>query len=312
VSVFVHPAGICESAQVGEGTRIWAFAHVLPGARIGRDCNICDGVFIENDVVLGDAVTIKSGVQLWDGVRLGHRVFVGPNATFTNDRFPRSKQRPAGFLQTIVEDDASIGANATILPGVRIGYGAMIGAGAVVGNDVPARAIAVGNPGRVVGYAGAIESETAESGAAESAAAISGRLWADDFGARLIQLQNHPDARGRLVAAETRDLPFQPKRLFLVDRVTAGNARGPHCHRVCQQLLIAVAGEMKAAVDDGKNAHVVRLNDPQLGLYVPPMVWSMQFGHTPGAVLLVLASEPYDRADYVGDYAQFIALTRQG
>jgi acetyltransferase-like isoleucine patch superfamily enzyme len=85
-SVFVHPAGICESTQVGEGTRIWAFAHVLPGARIGRDCNICDRVFIENDVVLGDAVTVKSGVQLWDGVRLGNRVLVGPNATFTNDR----------------------------------------------------------------------------------------------------------------------------------------------------------------------------------------------------------------------------------
>ena len=160
VSVFVHAAGICESNNVGEGTRIWAFAHVLPGAHIGRDCNICDNVFIENDVVIGDAVTIKSGVQLWDGVRLGHRVFVGPNATFTNDPFPRSKRYPGSFSKTIVEDDASVGANATILPGVRIGYQAMIGAGAVVVNDVPARSIVVGNPGRVVGYAGAIEEET--------------------------------------------------------------------------------------------------------------------------------------------------------
>ena len=91
-NVFVHPQGLCESNQVGEGTRIWAFAHVLPGARIGRDCNICDGVFVENDVVIGDGVTIKSGVQLWDGIRLGNRVFVGPNATFTNDIYPRSKQ----------------------------------------------------------------------------------------------------------------------------------------------------------------------------------------------------------------------------
>ena len=159
MSVFVHAAGICESNNVGEGTRIWAFAHVLPGAHIGRDCNICDNVFIENDVVIGDAVTIKSGVQLWDGVRLGHRVFVGPNATFTNDPFPRSKRYRDSFSKTIVEDDASVGANATILPGVRIGYQAMIGAGAVVVNDVPARSIVVGNPGRVVGYAGAIEEE---------------------------------------------------------------------------------------------------------------------------------------------------------
>src|SRR6185369_9146396 len=99
---------------------------------IGRNCNICDHVFIENDVVLGDDVTIKSGVQLWDGIRLGNRVFVGPNATFTNDRFPRSKEYPETFLLTTVEDGASIGANATILPGITIGRQAMVGAGAVV------------------------------------------------------------------------------------------------------------------------------------------------------------------------------------
>src|SRR6188768_3268196 len=107
--LFVHPHALCESTAVGENTRIWAFAHVLPGASIGRDCNICDHVFIENDVVLGDRVTIKSGVQLWDGLRLGDDVFVGPNATFANDRFPRSKQYPEAFLPTIVADGASIG-----------------------------------------------------------------------------------------------------------------------------------------------------------------------------------------------------------
>ncbi|RUW40276.1 acyltransferase, partial [Mesorhizobium sp. M8A.F.Ca.ET.021.01.1.1] len=126
---FVHEQGICESPHIGQGTRIWAFAHVLPGAVIGADCNICDHVFIENDVVIGNDVTIKSGVQLWDGLRLGNRVFVGPNATFTNDRFPRSKEYPEAFLLTTVEDGASIGANATILPGIIIGRQAMIGAG---------------------------------------------------------------------------------------------------------------------------------------------------------------------------------------
>src|SRR6476661_6417785 len=129
---FVHERGICESTDVGIGTRIWAFAHVLPGAVIGANCNICDHVFIENDVIVGDSVTVKSGVQLWDGVRLGNGVFVGPNATFTNDRFPRSKGRPERFLETVVEDGASIGASATILPGLRIGRGSMVGAGAVV------------------------------------------------------------------------------------------------------------------------------------------------------------------------------------
>jgi len=152
---FLHPQGLCESENVGEGTRIWAFAHVLRGAFIGRNCNICDGVFIEGDVEVGDDVTIKSGVQLWDGVTLGKGVFVGPNATFTNDRFPRSKRYLDSYPRTVVKDGASIGANATILPGIEIGERAMIGAGAVVLADVPARAVVAGNPGRVVGYADA-------------------------------------------------------------------------------------------------------------------------------------------------------------
>ena len=151
---FVHPRGICESSKVGDGTRIWAFAHVLAGARIGAECNICDSVFIENDVVVGDRVTIKSGVQLWDGLRVGDDVFIGPNATFTNDPFPRSKVYAHGVAVTRVEDGASIGANATILPGLTIGARAMVGAGSVVTHDVPPGALVVGNPARVVGDVG--------------------------------------------------------------------------------------------------------------------------------------------------------------
>ena len=147
---FIHPQAICEG-EVGAGTRIWAFAHVLPGAGFGRDCNICDGVFGEGDVVVGAAVTVNCGVQLWDGVRLENRVFVGPNATFSNDRFPRSRQTPDAFAVTTVQEDASIGANATILPGVTIGRGAMVGAGAVVTTDLPPRVVAVGHPARIVG-----------------------------------------------------------------------------------------------------------------------------------------------------------------
>lgn len=152
MSYFVHPNALCESENIGEGTRVWAFAHVLPGARLGRDCNICDGVFVESDVIVGDRVTVKCGVQLWDGVRLGDDVFVGPNATFTNDLFPRSRVYPEKFLGTVVESGASIGANATILAGTTIGSGAMIGAGAVVTRSVPPNAIVVGNPARIVGY----------------------------------------------------------------------------------------------------------------------------------------------------------------
>src|SRR5437660_11094784 len=107
---FKHPQAIVESAAIGEGTQVWAFAHILPGARMGRGCNICDHVFIENDVIVGDRVTVKSGVQLWDGVTLEDDVFIGPNATFTNDPFPRSRRRPAEFARTTVHAGASVGA----------------------------------------------------------------------------------------------------------------------------------------------------------------------------------------------------------
>ena len=153
-SVFVHPSGLNESEHVGAGTRIWAFAHVLAGAKIGRNCNICDHVFIEENVVLGDDVTVKCGVQLWSGLRVGDNVFIGPNATFTNDPFPRSKRHLAAYPLVHLEDGCSIGANATILPGISIGRGAMVGAGSVVTQSVPPFAIVTGNPARITGYAG--------------------------------------------------------------------------------------------------------------------------------------------------------------
>jgi acetyltransferase-like isoleucine patch superfamily enzyme len=146
----IHPSSDVQSKQVGEGTRIWQYVVVLPGAVIGRDSNICSHCFIENQVVVGDRVTVKCGVQLWDGVTLEDDVFVGPNATFTNDLHPRSRNAPAKLLPTLVKKGASIGANATILPGLTIGEGAMVGAGAVVTKDVPPRTLVVGNPARVV------------------------------------------------------------------------------------------------------------------------------------------------------------------
>ncbi len=139
-----------QSKQIGEGTRIWQYVVVLPGAVIGRDGNICSHCFIENQVVVGDRVTVKCGVQLWDGVTLEDDVFVGPNVTFTNDLQPRSRNASAKLLPTLVKKGASIGANATILPGLTIGEGAMVGAGSVVTKDVPPRTLVVGNPARVI------------------------------------------------------------------------------------------------------------------------------------------------------------------
>jgi len=152
VNYFIHKLACVETKNIGSGTRIWAFAHILSGAVIGRDVNICDHTFIENDVIVGNRVTIKCGVYLWDGVRLEDDVFVGPNAAFTNDRFPRSRQYLDKFPETIIKQGASIGANATILPGITVGRNAMIGAGAVVTHDVPDNAVMVGNPARIIKY----------------------------------------------------------------------------------------------------------------------------------------------------------------
>lgn len=149
MSFYQHPQALVETIHIGEGTRVWAFSHVLPGAVIGAECNICDHVFIENDVVIGDRVTIKCGVQIWDGLRLEDDVMVGPNATFTNDLFPRSKQ-PFELKKTYIKKGASIGANATILAGIEIGEGAMVGAGAVVTKSVPPYAVVVGNPAKLI------------------------------------------------------------------------------------------------------------------------------------------------------------------
>ena len=148
--MLIHPDSDVQSNRIGEGTRVWQYVVILPGAVIGRDCNICSHCLIENKVVVGDRVTVKCGVQLWDGVTLEDDVFIGPNATFTNDREPRSRNAAAVFLPTRVGKGATIGANATILPGITIGEGSMVGAGAVVTKDVPPRTLVVGNPARPV------------------------------------------------------------------------------------------------------------------------------------------------------------------
>jgi len=306
---FVHPNALCESSDIGEGTRVWAFAHVLPGARIGRDCNICDGVFVEGDVQVGDRTTVKCGVQLWDGVRLGDDVFVGPNATFSNDPFPRSRQRPAAYAQTIVENGASIGANATLLPGIRIGSGAMIGAGAVITRSVPPNAIVVGNPARIVGYVTGAEADadvdapTARTEAHTDATGIEG--------VALHAMPRFADLRGALSAGEfARDLPFVPERYFLVFDVPSRETRGEHAHRRCHQFLVCVHGSVRVLADDGTRRREFVLDAPDRGLHLPPLVWGTQYMYSSDAVLLVFASHAYDADDYIRSYDEFVALAR--
>ena len=145
----IHPLADCQ-ASIPESTRVWQFCVILPGAKIGENCNVCSHCFIENDVEVGNNVTIKCGVQLWDGLRVEDDVLIGANVSFTNDRYPRSKQYPSTFEKTIIRKGASIGAGSVVLCGVEIGEKAMVGAGSVVTKDVPAGELWVGNPARFV------------------------------------------------------------------------------------------------------------------------------------------------------------------
>ncbi|MGH9408203.1 MAG: WxcM-like domain-containing protein [Vicinamibacterales bacterium] len=306
--VFVHPQAICESADIGEGTRVWAFTHVLPRARVGRDCNVCDHVFIENDVIVGDRVTIKSGVQLWDGLRVADDVFIGPNATFSNDKYPRSKQYQSKVLHTWIERGASIGGGASVLPGLHIGSRSMVGAGAVVTQDVPARAIVFGNPARIVGYVDA----TRHAGNASPSAVVEGGASPSAVrGVTVHHMRLAVDLRGSLSAGEfPAQLPFRPARYFLVYDVPGKDVRGEHAHRACHQFLVCARGSLSVVVDDGMRTEEIVLDRPDLGLHVPPMIWAVQYKYSSDALLMVLASDPYDPADYIRDYDDFLSAVR--
>lgn len=307
----VHPQGLCETQDVGDNTRIWAFAHVLPGAHIGSDCNICDHVFIENDVIVGNRVTIKPGVQLWDGTRLEDDVFIGPNVTFTNDLFPRSKQFLDEHPKTTVRKGASIGANATLLPGITIGVDAMVGAGAVVTRSVPPHAVVVGNPARITGYTG-VHSPVQDDASLGSVTADGNLHPSSVWLVRSLQMPLVEDLRGFLTAGEVpAQIPFVPRRYFVVFNVPSSRIRGEHAHRECEQLLVCVHGSVKVMVDDGWRREQYRLDAPNKALYVPPMVWASQFSYSSDAVLFVLASHTYDAGDYIRDYDEFLAVTRE-
>lgn len=142
----IHPLCDCQNTGIPDSTKVWQYCVVLPGAKIGENCNICSHCFIENDVVIGNNVTIKCGVQVWDGITLEDNVLIGSNVTFTNDLYPRSRNKDWRLMRTRVCRGASIGAGSTLLPGITIGEGALIGAGSVVTKDVPAGEVWVGNP----------------------------------------------------------------------------------------------------------------------------------------------------------------------
>jgi UDP-2-acetamido-3-amino-2,3-dideoxy-glucuronate N-acetyltransferase len=302
---FIHALADVQSTAIGEGSRVWQFVVILPGAVIGADCNICSHCLIEGDVTIGDRVTVKSGVQLWDGLRVGSDVFIGPNASFTNDRFPRSRQRPERFLETTIGDGASIGAGAVILPGITIGNRAMVAAGAVVTRSVPPNAVVVGNPAKIVGYVDADKTGSVQPGVFTQQEP--GVIDSSVSGVKLHVLPKVSDIRGSLSVGEfDRSLPFPAKRYFLVFDVPSIETRGEHAHKECHQFLICVRGSCSVVADDGVNRQEFVLDRPNVGIHLPPMVWGIQYKYSSDAVLLVFASHYYDAADYIRNYGDFI------
>jgi UDP-2-acetamido-3-amino-2,3-dideoxy-glucuronate N-acetyltransferase len=314
MSVFIHELADVKSVTIGDESNVWQFCVIFPEARIGTNCNICANVLIENDVVIGDYVTVKSGVQLWDGVRLEDKVFVGPNVTFTNDLYPRSKERPEKFLTTTVKRGASIGANATILPGVIIGEGAIVGAGSVVTRSVPENAIVFGNPARIVRYTTSSLVRLDDQETDVNYNALENDTWSTTSvdGVTLHKFPIIKDSRGNLSVCEfAKHLPFDPKRYFLVFDVPSEKIRGEHAHILCHQFMVCVRGSCTVLADDGANRVEVSLDSTSKGVYLPPMTWGVQYKYSSDALLLVFASHSYDEKDYIRSYSQFISIAKE-
>ncbi len=308
MSVQVDPRALCESTEVGSGTRIGPFSMVCSTATIGTDCAIGSHVLVDDGATLGDRVTIPGPAQIWDGVTIEDDVFISPGASFANRRFPRSGRGGQEPEPIHVRAGATVGANATVLSGLAIGERAMIGAGAVVTRSVPRDAIVIGNPARITGYVEA-EGDAAmrvvrqEVPATDAPSVI-------DTGVTGVTLHRFPrvrDLRGSLVACEfEQGLPFVPRRYFMVFDVPGADVRGEHAHRECHQFLVCVNGTVHVVADDGERRQEFVLDEKDSGLYLPPMTWGIQYLYSPGSTLLVFASHPYDADDYLRDYGDYL------
>lgn len=276
----VHPTAVCDAPALGDGATVGAFAYVAGDAIVGERCAVGPHAVVGTGVVLGDDVSVAPSAVLAGGGAPG--TTVGPGAT--------------------------IGENATVHPGLVIGRGAVVEPGAVVADSVPPNAAVAGNPARIVEYVGA------DPTGREDAPRPVGR------GGLVVEtgvpgVVRHPlmrvdDMRGTLAALEHSELPFVPQRTFSVFDVPSERLRGAHAHRECWQFLVCLTGSLRCVVDDGAHRDEIDLEGADFGLLVPPMVWGTQYRQTRDAVLLVLASLPYDNDDYIRNYDVFLDEVR--
>ena len=292
-----HPtAEVDPGCRIGNGTTIGSHSIVRTEVSIGENCRVDDRVILTGPVEIGNRVVIDADSYIAGNCRIEDRAEIGPRVCL--------HARPGQRIQ--IREEAVIGAQVTISAAVTIGNRAVVEAGAVVTKDVPATAIVAGNPAKITGYV--LTSSPAgiqprENSCKTKPTAVEG--------VTLHQLPMIEDLRGNLSFGEgKRHIPFEVKRYFLTFDVVNEEVRGEHAHRTLQQFLICVHGRIHLLADDGQSREEFVLDQPDVGLYLPPMIWGVQYRFTPGAVLLVLCSDYYDPADYIRDYSEFIALTR--
>lgn len=249
---------------------------------------------------ISDSARLMPGAYIGPGVVVGENVLIGPNAVILG-------KEPNGARETVICDNVEIGANATVLPGVSVGVRARVSPGSVVARSVPPLAIVAGNPACITGYV-----ETAD-GILPAVSAVdpfqTGVQQSRVKGVVCHRFRMVQDLRGSLSAGEfEREIPFTPKRYFLVLNVPTEETRGEHAHRKCHQFLIAIKGSVNVVADDGLMREEFVLDRPYLGLYLPPMTWGIQYRYSTDAVLAVFASHYYDPDDYIRDYSDFLRL----
>jgi acetyltransferase-like isoleucine patch superfamily enzyme/dTDP-4-dehydrorhamnose 3,5-epimerase-like enzyme len=280
---------------------------VEPGARVGRHTSIGPHVYIATQVVIGEGCVIDSGAHFCPGTTLEDEVHVGANVAFA--RAPGDPEAPA-----LVRRGAWIGANASISAGVVVGAKAVVRPGSAVRRSVPPGAIVEGNPANIVGYVDTAAGPVGQF-STRNAAASRSRATVEATAVRGVTVHQFPvipDLRGNLTVGEfERQIPFTPKRYFMVFDVPSREIRGEHAHLECHQFLICLRGSCAVVADDGEHRVEVVLDSPDRGVYLPPMTWGIQYKYTSDAMLLVFASGYYDSADYIRDHGEFLQRVAQ-
>jgi serine acetyltransferase len=277
-------------------------SQIDPAAVVGDDCEIASTAVVGAGVTLERAVTIAPGALVLGPCTIGGTSEIGPRAVLSSGGDSEASLRLEAGVQVM--------AGAVIAAPVTIARGAIVRPGAVVQSDVPPHAIVAGNPAEIVGYT--LSADRAQGDAVESARShVEGVSTCSVRGVELHRLPRILDLRGNLTVGEFgRSMPFEAKRYFIVFDVPNAEIRGEHAHRTCNQFLICTRGRCSVVVDDGASREEFLLNDPAIGLHIPAMTWGVQYKYSSDAALLVFASEYYDPAEYIRDYAEFLALAR--